>query len=149
VEEIGLRSTKIRTAARTVIVIPNKSVASEPITNFTRMPQRRVDQTLGLTYDTTPEKLEAVLEDIRRLLRDDPDVHPETIVVNFSNYNASSLDIQMVWFAKDPDWVKHMAVRERINLKIMRAVTARGLSFAFPTQTVQLAGPVAEKIAAR
>jgi MscS family membrane protein len=149
VEDIGLRSTKIRTGARTLIVIPNKSVASEAITNFTRMPQRRVDQTLALTYHTTPEQLEALLEDIRALLRDDPGVHKDTIVVNFSNYGASALDIQLVWFAADPDWVKHMVLRERINLKIMRAVAARGLSFAFPTQTVELAGAAIERLAPR
>lgn len=147
VEDIGLRSTKIRTGARTLIVIPNKSVATEAITNFTRMPQRRVDQMLGITYDTTPEQLEAVIGDIRALLRDDADVHKDTIVVNFANYGASSLDVQLVWFATDPDWAKHMAVRERINLKIMRAVAARGLSFAYPTQTVQFAGPIAQKLA--
>jgi len=149
VEDIGLRSTKIRTGARTLIVIPNKSVASEAITNFTRMPQRRVDQMLGLTYDTTPEQLEAVIADIRALLRDDAEVHSDTIVVNFANYGASSLDVQLVWFAADPDWAKHMAVRERINLKIMRAVAARGLSFAYPTQTVQLAGPIAQQLVQR
>jgi MscS family membrane protein len=149
VEDIGLRSTKIRTGARTLIVIPNKSVASEAITNFTRMPQRRVDQMLGLTYDTTPEQLEAVIGDIRALLREDADVHKDTIVVNFANYGASSLDVQLVWFATDPDWAKHMAVRERVNLKIMRAIAARGLSFAYPTQTVQFAGPLAQKLAQR
>ncbi len=149
VEDIGLRSTKVRTGARTLIVIPNKSVANEPITNFTRMPQRRVDQTLALTYDTTPDQLEAVIGDIRALLHDDADVHQDTIVVNFANYGASSLDVQLVWFATDPDWVKHMAVRERINLKIMRAVAARGLTFAFPTQTVQLTGSIAQKLAQR
>ena len=147
VEDIGLRSTKIRTAARTIIVIPNKSVAGEAITNFTRMPQRRVDQTLGLTYDTTPEQLEAVLEDIRAVLRNDPGVHQDTIVVNFANYGASSLDIQVLWFAADPDWGKHMALRERINLKIMRAVAARGLSFAFPTQTMHLPEPLVGRLA--
>ena len=149
VEDIGLRSTKIRTGARTLIVIPNKSVANEAITNFTRMPQRRVDQTLGLTYDTKPEQLEGVLADIRALLRDDPDVHKDTIVVSFANYGASSLDIQLVWFAADPEWTKHMALRERINLKIMRAVAARGLSFAFPTQTMHLPEPIVGKLAGR
>ena len=149
VEDIGLRSTKIRTGARTLIVIPNRSVAHEAITNFTRMPQRRVDQTLGLTYDTKPEQLEAILEDIRRILREDDGVHKDTIVVNFTNYGASSLDVQMVFFASDPDWTKHMALRERLNLKIMRAVAARGLSFAFPTQTVLLDGPVAKQIAGK
>ena len=88
-------------------------------------------------------QLEAVLADLRALLRDDPGVHPETIVVNFANYGASSLDLQLVWFAHEPDWARHMAVRERINLKIMRAVAARGLAFAFPTQTVHV--PAAKK----
>ncbi len=139
VEDIGLRSTKIRTGARTVIAIPNKTVAAEAITNFTRMPQRRVDQMLGFTYDTTPEQLEALMGDIRTLLRADEGVHKDTIVVHFANYGASSLDVQLVWFAIDPDWVRHMAVRERVNLKIMRAAAARGVEFAFPTQTVHLA----------
>lgn len=149
VEDIGLRSTKIRTGARTQIVIPNKTVASEAITNFTRMPQRRVDQTLGLTYDTTPDQLEAVMQDIRGILRADEGVHKDTIVVAFSNYGASSLDLQLVWFATDPDWARHMAVRERINLKILRAVAAHGLSFAFPTQTMLFDGPVAKQWAGR
>jgi MscS family membrane protein len=93
--------------------------------------------------------MQAVLEDIRTLLREDPGVHPQTIIVHFANYGPSSLDIQLVWFAADPDWAAHMAVRERINLKIMRAVAARGLSFAFPTQTVSLTGPALERLATR
>ena len=69
VEDIGLRSTRLRTPARTQVVIPNKTVASEAITNFSRMPQRRVEQKIGLTYATTPQKMEMVLEDLRGLLR--------------------------------------------------------------------------------
>jgi len=149
VEDIGLRSTKIRTGARTLIVIPNKAVATEAITNFSRMPQRRIDQVLGLTYDTTHDQMQLILEDIRAILRSDPGVHQELIAVNFSNYSASSLDIQLVWFASDPNWAKHMEVRERINLKIMQAVAARGLSFAFPTSVLHFDGPVAKQLAAR
>jgi len=147
VEDIGLRSTKIRTGARTLIIIPNKSVASEPITNFTRMPQRRVDQVLGLTYDTTPEQLETIVKDIHRILRGDPEVHQEKIVASFAGFGVSSLDIQIVYFASEPNWEKHMELRERINLALMRAVAARGLSLAFPTQTVLLDGPVAKALA--
>lgn len=147
VEDIGLRSTKIRTAARTLIVIPNKTVAGEAITNYSRMPQRRVDQTLGLTYDATAEQLEGILEDLRRILREDPGVHADSIAVNFANYGESSLDIQIVYFTADPDWGRHMALRERLNLKFMRAVTARGLSFAFPTQTMHLPEPLVAKLA--
>ncbi len=139
VEDIGLRSTRLRSSARTLIVLPNKLVASEAVTNFTRMPQRRVDQTIGLTYNTRPEQMEAILEDIRKILHDDPEVHPEFIVVNFTGYGASSLDIQLIYFATNPDFHQHLALRERLNLRILRAVEARGLAFAFPTQTVHVA----------
>ncbi|MFI5356723.1 MAG: mechanosensitive ion channel family protein [Opitutales bacterium] len=147
VEDIGLRSTKLRTPQRTLIVIPNKSVASEAITNFSRMPQRRMDLTLGLTYDTTPEQMEAILADLREILRTTPGVHQEFTAVNFTTYSASSLDIQIIYFAADPDYVKGLELREAINLKIMRAVAARGLSFAFPTQTIHLEGDLARPIA--
>lgn len=138
VEDIGLRSTKLRTPQRTLIIIPNKTVASETVTNYSRMPQRRVDLTVGLTYDTTPEQMEAILGDIREILQTDPAVHQDFLAVNFMNYGASSLDIQIIYFAADPDFVKALQLREAINLKIMRAVAARGLSFAFPTQTVHI-----------
>jgi MscS family membrane protein len=146
VEDIGLRSTRLRSADRTQIVLPNKTAAAEAIVNFTRMPQRRVDQKLGLTYATEPEQMEAVLGDIRRILGEDPGVHQEFVVVNFTDYNASSLDIQVIYFTVDPDFRKHLAVRERINLKIMRAVAVRGLSFAFPTQTLHVEDEVARKL---
>lgn len=136
VEDIGLRSTRLRTSARTQIVMPNKLVATEAITNLSRMPQRRVDQAIGLTYATTPEQMEAILGDLRALLRADPGVHPSVVGVYFAGYGESTLDIQIVYFTSDAAWAQHMEVRERVNLKIMRAVEARGLEFAFPTQTV-------------
>jgi MscS family membrane protein len=147
VEDIGLRSTKLRTAARTQVIIPNKTMANEIVTNFSRMPQRRVDQKIGLTYSTTPDQMQAILEDIRGILRGDPGVDPEFIVVHFNNYGDSSLDIQIIYFAVDPDWRRHQELRERINLRIMRAVAARNLSFAFPTQTLHVEDEVARKLA--
>ena len=146
VEDIGLRSTKLRTGARTLIVIPNKLVANESVTNFSRMPQRRVDQRIGLTYGTTPEQMEAILGDIRGILRADAGVHPDLIAVHFTDYSDSSLDIQILYFSANPDWLKHLELRERVNLRIMRAVGARGLSFAFPTQTLHVEDEVARKL---
>jgi len=146
VEDIGLRSTKLRTGARTLTVIPNKLVANESVTNFSRMPQRRVDQKIGLTYRTSPEQMEAILGDIRGILRGDPEVHPDLIAVHFTGYSESSLDIQIVYFTANPDWLKHLALRERVNLRIMRAVAARGLAFAFPTQTLHVEDEVARKL---
>lgn len=149
VEEIGLRSSRIRTPQRTLVTIPNRMMASEVITNFSVMPQRRVDLTIGLTYDTTPEQMEAIVEDFRTILKNEADVHQEFIAVNFLGYGAFSLDIQIIYFAADPNIVKSFDLRERVNLKIMRAVNARGLSFAFPTQTLHLDGSVARQMAGR
>jgi MscS family membrane protein len=146
VEDIGLRSTRLRSADRTQIVLPNKTAAAETIVNFTRMPQRRVDQTLGLTYNTTAGQMETVLEDIRKILREDAGVHQDFVAVNFTGYGASSLDITVTYFATDPDFRKHLVVRERINLKIMRVVADRGLSFAFPTQTFHVEDDIARKL---
>ena len=139
VEDIGLRSTKIRTAARTLIVIPNKAVSTEAITNYTRMPQRRVEQVLGLSYDTTPVQMEGLLAELRTTLRSHEGVQPESVQVFFAAYAESSLNLQIVFFTRNPDWVKHMEVREQLNLKFLQAVESRGLSFAFPTQTVHVA----------
>lgn len=147
VEDIGLRSTRLRSADRTQIVLPNKTAAAETIVNFTRMPQRRVDQKIGLTYNTTAEQMGVVLEDLRKILREDAGVHQDFVVVNFTDTSDSSLDITVTYFTADPDFRKHLVVRERINLKILGAVAARGLSFAFPTRTLHVEDDVARKLA--
>jgi MscS family membrane protein len=71
------------------------------------------------------------------------------VMVFFRDFNASSLDVWVVYETPNPDFQKHMAVKQRINLAMMRAVEARGLAFAFPTQTVQLAGSIAERLVER
>jgi MscS family membrane protein len=147
VEEIGLRSTRLRTAQRTQIVIPNKTVAAEVITNLTRMPQRRVDTTIGVTYDTPVEKVQAVLEALRAFLRAEPGVHQGQIVVSLADLADSSLRIQILYFTADPDWESHMMVRERVNIGILRVFNAQGVSIAYPTSVMHLDGPVARQIA--
>ena len=139
VEDIGLRSTKIRLPDRSLVIIPNRTVANEAITNLSRFTGRRVEQVLGLTYDTTPEQMEAIVAEIRGIITAEAEVDATSVHVYFRDYNASSLDIWLAYNVRDPDFAKHMALRQRINLAIMRAVAARGLSFAFPTQTVHVA----------
>ena len=91
--------------------------------------------------------MEAIVNEIREIAVAQPEVDANSVMVYFRDMNASSLDIWLVYETPDPDFKKHMAVKQRINLAIMRAVEARGLSFAFPTKTVELAGRVAEKLA--
>jgi MscS family membrane protein len=141
VEEIGLRSTRLRTASRTQIVIPNKTVAAEVITNFTRMPQRRVDTTLGVTYDSPLEGIHLAIADIRALLRADPGVHQGLIVVSLADFSDTSLRVQILYFTADPDWESHMAVRERVNFGILRACAARGVALQYPDPVIRMEAP--------
>ncbi|HEY0965956.1 MAG TPA: mechanosensitive ion channel family protein [Opitutaceae bacterium] len=136
VEDIGLRSTKLRTPAKSLIVIPNKTVAAEAIINESRFTQRRVEQVIGLTYDATPAQLEAIVRDFTTLILAEPEVDPTSVMVYFRDFSASSLDIWIVYMTKGPDFQAHMRLRQRLNLAIMKAMEARGLGFAFPSQTV-------------
>jgi MscS family membrane protein len=149
IEDIGLRSTRIRLLDKSVMVIPNKTVASDTITNLSRFTRRRFEQVLGLTYSTSPEQIEQLVPAIRNLILARPEVDPESVMVFFRDFSASSLDLWTVYEVTDPDFKKALRVKQEVNLAIMREVAARGLSFAFPTQTVELAGAALEKIAAR
>jgi MscS family membrane protein len=139
VEDIGLRSTKLRLADKSLIVMPNKTVAAESIINLSRFTGRRVEQVISLTYDTTAEQMEAIVAEFKRLILAEPEVDPASVICYFRDYSASSLDVWMVFNVIDPDFHKHMQLRQRLSLAFMRAVEARGLSFAFPTQTVHVA----------
>lgn len=149
IEDIGLRSTKIRKLDRSLLVIPNKTVAGENITNLSRFNGRRVEQVLGLTYNSTAAQLEEMVAEVRRLLLAEAEIDPASVIVYFRDFNSSSLDIWILFNVKDPDFHKHMMLRQRLNLAYMRAVESRGLSFAFPTQTVVFDGPVAKQLAAK
>jgi len=149
VEDIGLRSTKIRLVDRSLVIIPNKTVSSESIVNLSRFTQRRTEQVIGLTYETKSEQMEALVEEFRQLILREEAVEPASVLVFFRDYSPSSLDIWLVYVCKSPDLQAYLRVRQRINLGLMRAVTGRGLSFAFPTQTVQLDGPIAKQLAER
>ena len=112
VEDIGLRSTKIRLADKSLVVVPNKMMASEAIVNLSRFTQRRVEQVIGLTYDTTPEQMETILVDFRALLAAEEGVVKETFDVYFTEFAASSLNVQIIYFVANPDNRKHLVAKK-------------------------------------
>ena len=147
VEDIGLRSTKIRLVDKSLVVIPNKLVSSEAITNLSRFTQRRFEQVIGLTYNSTPDQLALIVDDIRQLILRETAVDANSVMVYFRDFSASSLDLWIVYVAKSPDLQQSLALKQRVNLEVMRAVAARGLVFAYPTSVLQLEGPNAKQIA--
>lgn len=136
VDSIGVRSTRIRTFPKTLVTVPNSLLAKEAIDNWSRMPVRRITATVGLTYSTTADQMEEIVEDIRRILREDPDVDSGSFYVNFTEFNSSSLDIFLYYFTRRVDYGGFLETKQRVNLAIMRAVSARGLSMAFPSRSI-------------
>ncbi len=138
VEQIGFRSTRIRTFPKTLISIPNSIIANTSINNFSQMPKRRVKMTVGVTYETTPAQMEALIEKIRDFLKKDSEVSQDFFMVKFINFGAYSLDILVYYFTKTTEWHSHLQIRQEINLAIMRIIEDMGLSIAFPTQTLYI-----------
>jgi MscS family membrane protein len=93
--------------------------------------------------------MEAITGDFYQILQTEAEIDPNSIHVFFRDYSASSLDLWIVYVARDPDFTKHMRLRQRMNLAMMRAVQARGLSFAYPTQTLELSTKTTKALAQR
>lgn len=136
VESVGFRSVKIRTWAKSLVTIPNKMITSEVIENWSAMPKRRVKMTIGVTYKSKPEQVENLVIKIRELLKGSPEVSQDFFLVNFTGFNAFSLDILVYYFTVTTGWAEHLAVRQKLNLEIMKLIEELGLNFAFPTQSV-------------
>ncbi len=149
VEDIGFRSTRIRTAPGTLVSIPNKTVAAANVDNWSRMPKRRVMQTIGVTYETSPEDMEKAVAALRDIVENDPGVDRNSVLVRFTEFGESSLNILLLYFTRTIAFADHLTVKERVNLAIMRKLRDLGLSMAFPTRTVYFEGTAAKGLAPR
>ena len=137
VEDIGMRTTKIRSFRKSLIMLPNQVIANSPIENFSRRGVRRIKMTIGLTYSTNSEQITNILEEIRAMLHSHTGIsQKELMVVNFKTFGDSSLDIFIYTFTNTSNWIKYMNIKEDINLQIMKIVEDNNSSFAFPSQSV-------------
>jgi MscS family membrane protein len=137
VEDIGIRSTRIRTLERKLVVIPNSKISDASIENISAEPMRRILLKLGLTYDTSPEKMKEALEILRNLPKKIKLIDKKDCFVFFSDFAASSLEITFIYFIKkESDILESIS---KVNMEILESFNAAGLEFAFPTQTIHLA----------
>lgn len=138
VEQIGLRSTRIRTLDRTIITVPNGELANQRIESFTVRDRIRLACTVGLEYRTTTAQMRSVLAALEAVLRRHPKIWPDSVIVRFAKLGESSLDIDiMAWF-RTGDWSEFQAIRQAVLLDFMEAVEAAGTSIAFPTRTLMI-----------
>lgn len=138
VEEIGIRSTKVRTFAQALVTVPNANMANEAITNWTRMQKRRIKMRIGLTYSTSITQMETILKELRDMLQAHPEIHNDQIMIFFDEFGDSSLNLFCYFFTNTTVWAEYLAVRENVNLEMMKIVEKNGASFAFPSQSLYI-----------
>ena len=137
VEDIGLRTTKIRTFEKSLVTVPNQIIANNPIENFSRRGIRRIKMRIGLIYGTSKEQIDAIVRDIRNMLQSHPQIAKDaTLLVNFDEFADSSLSIFIYCFTNTANWAKYLEIREDVNKKIMDIVAKHGSDFAFPSQSI-------------
>ena len=138
VEDIGLRSTRIRTLDRSLVTIPNGDLSSARIENYAGRTRFLWRTTIGLRYETTPAQMREVVRRIRLLLQADDRVAEDFRVV-FLGFGASSLDVEIFAYIMALDYVPFLEIVQEFNLDVMGIVEGAGTGFAFPSQTVYLA----------
>lgn len=140
VEDVGLRTTRIRTFANSVITIPNAIFTTTAVNNWSRMRKRRIKMSVGVTYSSSPEKVHQLVERIREIIARDENLLQDFSLVNFNTFGPYSLDIFIYCFTRTTVWAEFLEAKQAFMLKIMDAVADLGLDFAFPTQTLQVDG---------
>lgn len=144
VEDIGFRSTRIRTFAKTLINVPNSLLANMVVDNVDAMPKRRVKMRVGLTYATGPEKVQLAVDGIKDILVQHEGVDQDFMLVNFDEFEDSSLSVFIYYFSSSSDWADYLQVRQEVNLKIMHLLESLSIEFAFPSQSIYLEGEARE-----
>jgi MscS family membrane protein len=143
VEQIGLRSTRVRTLDRTIVTIPNGDLSNQRVESYTARDRIRLACTIRLVQDTTPRQIRDVLAAFERILLAHPKIVSDAVIVRFANVGQWSLDIDvMTWFLTS-DWNEFQTIRQDILIAFMEAVADVGTQIAFPTQTLQVTRPAA------
>lgn len=138
VEEIGLRSTRVRTFYNSVVSVPNSVLATTNVDNMSQRQYRRMTATLSLAYHTTADQLEAFVEGVRAILAAHPDTRKDYYEVHFKAFGESSLDVMFYAFVKADSWSRELQARHQIFLEVKRLAEALGVEFAFPTRTLHI-----------
>ncbi len=144
VEEVGMRSTRVRTFYRSLVSIPNSKVADGVIDNYGSRDSRRTFIKLGLQYDTTPEQMEAFCDGVRAILAANPSVKKDSYYVCFSGFGDSALEVMLYFFFAVDTWADELRQRHLVFLEILRLAKKLGVGFAFPTRTLHVMTRAAE-----
>jgi MscS family membrane protein len=138
VEEVGFRSTRVRTFRNSVMYIPNGKIADATIDNHGLRHFRRFYTTLTITYDTPPQLIEVFVQGLRQIVEDHPYTRKNVYNIYFNNLSSYSQDIMFYIFFEVPNWTEELRCRHEILVSIVSLANSLGVRFAFPTQTLHM-----------
>ncbi|MEC9492396.1 mechanosensitive ion channel family protein [Flexistipes sp.] len=136
VEEIGFRTTKIRTFEKALVSVPNSKIATDNVTNWSRRDSRRIKCKVGATYSTPPASLKRAVSDINDMLVNHKNINNDMIMVYFDEFAASSLNIFVYCFAATSTWAEYLAIKQDVYFNIMDIFQKHDISFAFPSMSL-------------
>jgi MscS family membrane protein len=139
VEDVGLRSTRIRTMDRTLVSVPNGQIANMSLETFSARDKFWFHPLVGLRYETTGEQIRSVVAGIQKMLADHANTQSASVRVRFLRLGASSLDVDVLAYVFARDWDHFLEIQEELLLGIMEVVQQAGAEIAFPSQTMYLA----------
>ncbi|MBN1200377.1 MAG: mechanosensitive ion channel family protein [Anaerolineae bacterium] len=142
IESIGFRSTRVRAPDQSLVSVPNNTIMTANVTNWSRLTKRRLDMTLGLSYGSSPGQVLSVVQAIREMLQNHDLVQADSVTVQFVAFSDNSLDVMIICFMKTPAWADFQAAKQDINLKIMDILAERGVEIALPSTNVIIEQPV-------
>lgn len=145
VEQVGLRSTRIRTLDRTVVSLPNGQIANMRLETLSGRDKFWFHPLIGLRYETTPVQLRAILAGIRGFLTKHPNVDPRSVRVRFIRFGPSSLEVEVFAYTSAGDWSGFLGIQEELLFAITDIVHNAGSGIAFPSQTLYLAADESAK----
>ncbi|MGI9073450.1 MAG: mechanosensitive ion channel family protein [Bryobacteraceae bacterium] len=134
VEDIGMRSTRIRTLDRTVVTVPNSSFSTMTLENFSRRDRMWFHPTLRLHRDTQPEQVHQLMDAIKKMLEEQPMVDASGVPLRFTKINPDSFDLEVFAYVLTPDYNEFLKIQSELLLKILEAASKLGVRFAVPFQ---------------
>lgn len=141
VDDIGLRSTRIRTLDRSMISVPNGQIANMTLENLSVRDKFWLHPMLSLRYGTSSPQMHTVLEGIRSLLKENRFVESNSVRVRFLRFGASSLDVEVFAYIKARDWGHFLEIQEALLLQMMKCTESAGVQIALPSQAIFVAAP--------
>lgn len=138
VEEVTMRSTKIRTLEDSLVTIPNSTLADDAIINISRMDKRLINLEFGLLYSTSNELMKKCQGDVEKYLIDDENILEEPIRVNFSKLDDSSLNIAVTCYTATADINEYLKILSDVNYSIKEIIEKNGAEFAYPSSSIYI-----------